>query len=263
MRREFFETVKGLVSKGLENKRLLSVRAGEIKAKIESGRYSPQVVAELRDELRAIEREIESVDINARHEADLLIEQFKRALAAEVALCGADIDDADAKLLQFDLTEKEYLSLLDKHQSNPTMTQLVLKNAKSRGLDLGVHFTGNDSEIQSADGVRDAVRVALDHYQIPSVYDRLFGDGSAFERAYDVEDRNWKDNPVVAYSSDRLANAVALLSGGNDISEDVQRDVVREFTGQRGALEILRGAAKRGRNFIAADEAANLMEANA
>ena len=259
MRREFFGAVKGLENKGIEDKRLLSVRAGEIRKKIESGRYSPQVVAQLRDELRAIEREIEAVDINARHEADLLVEQFKRDLVAEVDLCGADIDDADAKLLQFDLTEKEYLSLLDKHQSNPTMARLTLKTAKSRGLDLGVHFTGNDSEIRNADGVRDAVRVALAHYQIPSAYDRLFGDGSAFERAYNVEDRNWRETPIVGYTSDRLANAVALLSGGNDISEDVQRDIVKEFSGQRGALEILRGAAKSGRKLAAEDEVITML----
>lgn len=259
MRREFFETIKALVNKGIEDKRLLSVRAGEIKTKIESGRYSPQVVAQLRDELRSVEREIESVDINARHEADVLIEQFKRDLAAEVALCGADIDDADARLLQFGLTESEYLSLLDKHQSNPTMAQLILKDAKGRGLDLGVHFTGNDSEIRSADGVSDAVRVALAHYNIPSVYERLFGEKSPFERAYNVEDRNWRETPIVAYSSDRLANAVALLSGGNDISEDVQRDIVKEFSAQRGALEILRGAAKSGRKLAAEDEAITLL----
>lgn len=261
MRREFFETGKGLVSKGIEDKKLLSVRAGEVRAKIESGRYSPQVVAQLRDELRAIEREIEAVDINARHEADVLIEQFKRDLAAEVALCGADIDDADARLLQFGLTEREYLALLDKHQNNPTMTQLILKDAKSRGLDLGVHFTGNYAEIKAADSVRDAVRVALTHYQNPSVYDRLFGDGSAFERAYNVDDRNWREAPIVGYTSDRLANAVSLLSGGNDISEDVQRDIVKEFSGQRGALEILRGAAKSGRKLAAEDEVITMLGA--
>ena len=254
MRQEFFETVKGLVNKGIEDKRLLSVRAGEIKAKIESGRYSPQVVAELRDELRAIEREIESVDVDARHEADLLIEQFKRGLAAEVALCGADIDDADAKLLQFDLTEKEYLSLLDKHQSNPTMTQLILKDAKTRGLDLGVHFTGNDSEIKGADGVRDSVRVALAHYQIPSVYDRLFGDGSAFERAYNVDDRNWRESPIVAYSSDEVANAVRLLSAIDNLSDSAQVALVREFEGQNGVLSVLESAAKSGRKNAALEE---------
>ena len=254
MRREFFETVKDLVNKRIEDKRLLSIRAGEIKAKIESGRYSPQVVAELRDELRAIEREIESVDINARHEADLLIEQFKRDLAAEVALCGADIDDADAKLLQFDLDEKEYIAMLDKHQTNPTMVQLILKDAKARGVELGVHFTGNDEEIKAADGVSDAVRVALAHYNIPSVYERLFGEKSPFERAYNVEDRNWRETPIVAYSSDRLANAVRLLSAIDNLSDSAQVALVREFEGQNGVLSVLESAAKSGRKNAALKE---------
>lgn len=259
MRREFFETIKALVAKAINEKQILTARADEVEKKINSGRYSPQAVAEMQSELREINRNLEGVGFSALRAADSLIEELKTGLAAEVALNGEDVNDSDMKLLQFDLDEKEMIELLNKHSENPTMTQLILKNAKSRGLDLGVRFLGNDSEIRNAEGAREVVRVAVSHYANPTVFDRLLGDNSELKRLFDVDDRNWKDRPVVDYTSDRLANAVSLLSSGDDLSVDTQRGIIQEFTGQRGALEILRGAANRGRNFIAADEAASLM----
>lgn len=252
-RQEFHSNIMGLTKEAIANKRSIAAEIDGLRNKIESGKYSKEHCAELETKRRALVKQLEDYDIQVLREVDSLIADVKKNLEAETALNGADIH-ADAQLLSFGLNEKELLALLDKHNQNPTMTQLIFKNAKERGIDLPVHFVGNADAIKAAESAHDAVKVSIRHFNNDAVFNQIFCEGNSLQRTFDVDDREWRDKPVIDYSSDRVANAVRLLSAIENLSDSVQVDLVREFEGQAGVLSVLRNAAETGGHYKAVEE---------
>lgn len=56
---------------------------------------------------------------------------------------------------------------------------------------------------------------------------------------------------TLAYSDERIANAVKLLSDNRCLNPDIQKDIISEFENRPAVLSILRNAAVRGHNFDA------------
>ena len=261
-RKEFYKAVLDEVQGGIA---VLNDRASEIAAlrkKIESGKYSQKGIDEFREKIHAYEKEMENEPYDRLRKVNALIDQRKAVLEDEVALRGSDITE-DAKLLNFNLSERELADLLKRNGDNPTMVQLILKNAADRKIDLGIVFVGHKPEIDSLFGVTEAAKVAFQHYMIESVFDRLFGEGSTFEQQYNIAEQTKQEPAKIAYSDDRIANAVRLLKDSHTLSPGVQQDIVREFANQPGVLSILKDAAKQGRQYEAATLADNLLTGKA
>ena len=253
MRREFYKAVLDLAKEAIAKKRLIAAEIDELRNKIDSGKYSKEHCAELETKRRALMKQLEDMDTQVLREVDGLVADVKKNLEAETALNGADIH-TDAQLLSFGLNEKELLALLDKHAANPTMVQLVLKSAKERGIDLPVHFVGNADAIKTAESAHDAVKVSIKWFQQDDVFNRIFCEGNSLQRTFDTDDRVWKAKPVIGYSSDKVANAVRLLSDRSNLGDTVQADIIREFADQPGILSILRNAAEKGGKSAAVEE---------
>lgn len=254
MRREFYKAVVDLTKETTAKKRTIATEIDKLKSEIGSGKYNPEYIAELETKRRVLMKQLEDIDTQVLREVDGLIADVKKNLEAETALNGADIH-ADAQLLSFGLNEKELLALLDKHAANPTMTQLILKSAKERGIDLPVHFVGNDDAIKAAESARDAVKVSIKWFQQDDVFNRIFCEGNSLQRAFDTDDRVWRDTPVIALSSDAVRNAADLLSNPSaNLSDSTQIGIVKEFADQPGVLSILRTAAKKGLHSSAVEE---------
>jgi len=261
-RKEFYKAILDEVQGGIA---VLNDRASEIasrKQKIESGKYSQDYIRKLRDEIDQFESEMKVESNDRMRKINAIIEKMKVSLDEEFALRGADIND-DAKLLNFNLSAKELFDLLKRNEDNPTMYQLILKNAADRNINLGIQFVGNTREINSMYAVADAAEVTLKHYMVGNVFARLFGEGSTFERQYNIADQTKQEPVKIAYSDDRIANAVRLLKDSHTLSPVVQQDIVREFANQPGVLSILKDAAEQGRQHEAATLADNLLTGKA
>ena len=258
-RRDFYKAIYDEVQTGIA---ILNDRANEIavrEQKIASGKYSVAFVAKLREEIHGFEEEMKRVPDEYIRKINTLIDQRKAILEDEVALRGSDIND-DARLLDFNLGARELVALLKRNADNPTMTQLILKNAADRNIALGVWFVGNKAEIDSLDGISYAAKVAMNHYKTERVFNQLFGEGSPIEQQYNIDDQEKQEKPAkIAYSDDRIANAVRLLKESHTLSTVVQEDIIREFSNQQGVLSILKDAAEQGRQYEAVALAEKLL----
>lgn len=253
MRREFYKAVMELLKDAALKKRETARQIEAVTKKIDSGDYSEKRIAELQRERAALTKSLRDIDYFALKELNELIEDVKRGLNAEVALNGSDVTD-DTKLLAFNLTEREVVGLLEKNLKNPTMTQLILKYANERGLKLGLTYAGNKKELNALNGLPAVVETALRQYKNLSFIDRVFDENNSFKALFDIEDRKWRDTPVVTYSSDAVGNAIRMLTTDSKLSETAQRELVREFSDHVGVMEMLRDVARSNKKGAAVDE---------
>ena len=258
MRREFYNASMAIWRDALNKKRAAAQHIDTLKTKIDSGNYSEKRIAELRDELHTAEQQFELIDREAMQTLGDLLTDIRGELAAEMALNGADIT-ADAQLLPFNLSEQELVTLLRKNEKNPTMVQLILKHAKERGLDLGIHFIGNTEELAALEDLEYAIQTGLKWFRNDNFFDRVFHENKSFKQLFDVDDLSWKERPVIQISDDRVRNAISLLEK-DDMSIDAQIAIIHDFEGQPGALSVLREAADKNARYAAVDEIDRMLE---
>ena len=258
MRKEFYKDIFTLARKAVNDKNELMAKVKEIEKQINSSNYSISYKKSLEEQKTTLKRQIEDFEFSTLREVEKRINDFIAEVGKETELNGADIT-VDAKLLDFDLSESELVRLIEKHQSNPTMVQLILKNAKSRGINLGIRFVGNQVIVDLAKQVKNAVRVALNHSYNERIFEQFFGEGSVLEKNFSVDPKRGIEEPVIGYSDDRVRNAVALLEGKTELSEHTQRSLVKEFSGSPGVVSVLMSAARRGGKIHAEDEAIEML----
>lgn len=253
-RREFFGLVVAEIMTVKEKKASINEKIAKAQEIVDNPRvYSKDYIKVATADIYALRRTLDEVDQEHARNVHDLCEKMRAKLKAELELHGEDIHVEDAKLLGFDLSEQEFVTLLNRHDGNPTMQQLILKAAKKQGVDLGLRFVGNEAELQELAGIEHAASVAMRHSQNEGVFNTLFGSDSVTCKKWSTDDRqrpNTKE--AIGYTDDRVANAVRLLSGPDDISESTQKDIVKEFSDRPGILAILKNAAQRGRKYEAA-----------
>jgi len=258
MRKEFYKDIFTLARKAVNDKNELMAKVKEIEKQINSSDYSVSYKKGLEEQKTTLKIQIEDFEFSTLREVEKRINDFIAEVGKETELNGADVTE-DIKLLDFDLSAPELVRLIEKHQSNPTMVQLILKNAKSRGINLGIHFVGNQAIVDLAKQVKNAVRVALNHSYNERMFEQFFGEGSVLEQNFNVDDpKRGVNDSVIGYSDDRVRNAVALLEGKTELSEYTQRDIIKEFSGSPGVVSVLMSAARRGGRTYAEDEAAKV-----
>lgn len=254
-RHEFYKAVVEGTLESMVTLRAYNKQIADLKSRIESGKYTQQYINEMKDQIRTLERKAENERYDRVAKVEKLVGELTRSLEDEVALRGSDITD-DAKLLNFPLNERELSALLTRNKGNPTMEQLILKNATERGIDLGVHFIGNRYEIQAVQDTAFVVKTVLKYPERERVFDECLGSGSAFEQNFNV--LTAPKAPSISYSDDRVANMVRLLSD-NRISPEVQKNMVREFADRPAILPLLKDAAEKGGNLDAVEMATDLL----
>lgn len=259
-RREFYHAVKNEVQAGRVVMNERKQRIQTLEGKVRSGKYTQEYINELEAQIRVLKKEIEDEAHVRQKNVSSLIREMEQTLKEEVSLRGEDIT-ADARLLEYTLKEEEVVTLLERHSSNPTMTQLILKYAKDHGMDLKIQFVGNKSFFDQFDEIFNMVQVALRHYDVDNVYNRLFEAPNKALDTFNTDDRKWKDEPVIEYSDNRLSNAVRMLSGDAELSPIVQEGIIQEFAGHTGALTILKNVAEKAKRSQATSKAAELLGA--
>lgn len=247
-RRDFYKCTIKIIKDCCESLQRYDNEITAIQEKIKSGRYSKNAISEFTEMINSIRQQ---TDVSISESLSTLREHIKDMrvyLDDEMSLRGSDITP-DADLLKFNLSAKEMVAIMNRHENNPTMVQLILKNAEERGIDLGVQFVGNAREMNILDGIEYAAKVIFNNRYQSDVFDTLLGDGTDFESMFNVAD----PLPAItlAYSDERIANAVKLLSDNRCLSPDIQKDIVSEFENRPTVLSILRNAAVRGHNFDA------------
>lgn len=252
--REFLGLVIAEIMAAKEKKDVINDKIAKAKEIVDNPRvYSKDFIRDAEADIYSLRRTLDEVDEEHVRNVHGLCEKMREKLNEEMQLHGEDIHAEDAKLLGFDLNEQEFVTLLNRHDGNPTMQQLILKAAKKQGVDLGLRFVGNEAKLHELAGIEQAAAVAMRHSGNENVFSRLFGPESQICKNWNTDDRqrpNTKE--AIGFSDDRVANAVRLLSGPDHITESVQRDIIKEFSERPGILAILKNAALRGNKYGAA-----------
>ncbi len=250
-RRDFYTGTIDIIKGGIESLQRIDREIAQIRADILSGRYSQDAINEMTEKISILERKIEDKIAESLATLDKHIDIMRASLSDEMALRGSDIT-ADAELLKYNLSEKELISIMDRYKNNPTMTQLIIKNAEERGIDLGVRFAGNEEQISILNSIGYAANVVLKNRSQSEVFDELFGEGTELSEMFNTVE----PPPAVtlAYTDERIANAVRVLSDNRCLNTDIQTDIIKDFENHPAVLSILRNAAVKGHNFDAVDK---------
>lgn len=248
-RRECFGLIVNEIKKAERESKDISVEIDKQREIIDNPRkYAREFIEQARSEMHALSRALDDVSYNHMKNVRNITDQMRTTLNAEMELHGADIDEGDAKLLNYKLTEQEYIELLNRHSSNVTMEKLILKSAEEHGVKLPLVFVGNDEDFRQLSELEYAAGVAMKHATNESVFAQLFGPNSAAYRLWNVDDRERPaKKETIKISDDAVINAARILSDSRDLSDSVQSDVIREFADHPGALAVLKDAAQRGR----------------
>lgn len=254
MRKKFYEDVVSIVAAGRHSLQANEEKIAELTAQHDDRRYSTEYRRELTrqiDSLRRIQHDTRDSAVDAvKHRCAV----FKSELEGEYDL-DANRITADVKLLDFPLSARDLASLALKNRTNTTMLQLILRHAESRGLDLGMRFVGNEDEIAQLPEVAHAAEVAMRHAGNDDVFNRLFGEGSAISRAFNVDAPPANSDPI-ALTDERVANAARLIREHPTMEMSSIERLVGEFKGQPAALTLLRDVAMdaiNGRAMTAID----------
>lgn len=156
---------------------------------ISSGTFSEDHVrAVLRPKSAEIRKQIERAQEDARKSAQAIVNKFAKELRDADCLDPKELTD-DVRLLELGATlrKQDILAILERNADNRTMTQLALRAAEDRGIDLdGLRYTTNESRARHAEALRYVVDVALRWSTEPQkkIFDKLFGEGSEVHKVY-------------------------------------------------------------------------------
>lgn len=187
--KQFYVTLTTDLKEGLDKVAALASDLKKVDADISSGTFSEDHVrAVLRPKRAEITKEIDRAQDDARKEAQATINKFAKELRDADALNPAELTD-DVRLLELGTTlrKKDILAILERNADNRTMTQLALRAAEDRGIDLdGLRYTTNESRARHAEALRHVVDVALRWSTEPqrNIFGKLFGEGSEVHRVY-------------------------------------------------------------------------------
>ena len=256
-RKQFYTEFVAEFRNAMAALRALATEKQKLQAKIDSRKYAQEYVAELRQKVRDLERKIEDEKISRTQNLNNLVSQMEESLNEEVELRGGSTTD-DLKLLSYNLKPNEYVYLLNRYESNPTMFQLILRDAKEKGIQLPIYFDANRAE---HDCLRTLVHSTMYPFRHPfdeHKYLDLYMEGSHFAEVFNVDDKYESAPPMIEYSNEKVANAINLLSNRHSLPDSAQRDIVREFKGNPGILAILESVARRNFNHAAKEMAIEL-----
>lgn len=186
--REFYVTLTSDLKEGLDKVAALASDLKKVDADISSGTFSEDHVrAVLRPKSAEIKKQIERAQEDARKTAQATINKFAKELRDADALDPKELTD-DVRLLELGtLRKQDILAIIERNADNRTMTQLALRVAEDRGIDLdGLRYTTNESRARHAEALRYVVDVALRWSTQPEkrIFDKLFGEGTEVHRVY-------------------------------------------------------------------------------
>lgn len=254
-RRSFYKDVIAVLKDGCKVLQEIETKKTQLRNKIDSKQFSQIAINSMREEIDSLKKQSTVETEKHLKKLNKLIQEMRVSLDEEMELRGSDITE-DAELLKFNLSADELISIINRHRDNPTMIQLCLKNAKDRGIRLGIYFTGNEEEMAVLNSMENSASVVLKYPDKESILDELFGEGSVVATTFDSDDLN--RSASLAYSDERVANAARLLKD-NLLSPATQQNIINEFKDYPGILPILRNAAIEGGNSEAGDLASRLI----
>ena len=118
----------------------------------------------------------EKTEIKEKAQADIknLCDVEIEALRAADDLNPAQVNEDELKLLNAGvrLTKRDIDAMLKRNEGNHTMTQIILRHCKERGIDAGFDYVGNDDQIESVKMIPTLSEMAL----------RWTSDDTAFEK---------------------------------------------------------------------------------
>lgn len=266
MRKEFYNKVTNRVRAA---RAAMNAHAAEIREKedrIRSDKYSPEYKGKLRQEITALERQIQEEQYTCTRDIEKMLPQMKESLEAELEWRAEDMVK-DLDLLKFNPPAEELVKLVQRHNTNPTAVKIILNHAKERGLTLPLKFSANIEEYEMLDaltGRYSPAAVATRQYYSTKAFEELLGEDSTFAQVFNTEDRSfsYRDRPsVISISDDRVANAIRLMTESNTgLSVYAQESLINDFKDSPAALEILKDTARKTLNFVAEALAAELLD---
>ena len=178
-KKEFYDGVVDEVQATRDRIRDARAQIRKLEEKNKSGSYSFQKIAENKEEIRSLERDIESMRSSGKTKIETLCNEYAAELQAEDALKGSEMTP-DANLLTsgLSLTKDDLSSMLDRNQGNRTMLQLVLRYAKDHEIDMGLSYVGNGEAIETLKAIPYTADVVMKWSEQNEVFDRLMGEGS-------------------------------------------------------------------------------------
>lgn len=181
---EFYKKLTGAMSDAIEEMAERGKELAELKKKAQdTKKYKPEYISSLRQRISALERE------NGRYEEEVndsikkLCGGFADELRQADALNPADLTD-DAKLLNsgFKFKRSELEKMFDRYDGNKTMQRLIIDAADKNGIsNFGrVVLPSESGELaKTVESMAEGARVAIRHYDHPSVRERIFTDDTA------------------------------------------------------------------------------------
>lgn len=187
--KQFYVTLTTDLKEGLDKVAALASDLKKVDGDISSGTFSEDHVrVVLRPKSAEIKKEIERAQEDARMAAHATIDKFAKELRDADALNPAELTE-DVRLLapEIPLRKKDLLAMLERNSDNRTMTQLALRAAEDRGIDLdGIRYTSNESRARHAEALKYVVGVVLRWSDQPEkrMFDKLFGETSEVHNVY-------------------------------------------------------------------------------
>lgn len=187
--RDFYFALTTDLKERLDKIAALSSDLEKVDADITSGTFSDGHIRDvLRPKSAELKKQIEQAQEEARKASWAIIDKYAKELRDDDCLDPAELTD-DVRLLapEIPLRKKDLLAMLERNADNRTMTQIVLRAAEEREIDLdGLRYTNNESQARHAEALQYVVDVALRWSTDPGkkIFDKLFGEGSEVHRVY-------------------------------------------------------------------------------
>lgn len=160
----------------------------ELEKDVKSGKYTAQHIREtLRPQIDEKKMRIEIIQENAKAAAEKALAVYAEECRAADVLNPADLHDGDIRLLNcgVELTQRDLSDMLRRNDGNSTMEQLILRYAKTRGINLGKQYVGAESELHSLEPyVLNGIMTVSKFPENEAVYSQIFGEESGFYEAY-------------------------------------------------------------------------------
>lgn len=187
-KKEFFSAVQGAVGSSIEKKKELTALIHALEAKRKNTKYSDKYKREkIEPELRRLKTLFAEADGECEKSVAALCDEYRKQLIDEDTArpeeLTSDINLLNASALRLNRHDLE--AMLSRNSENRTMTRAILQYAERNKIDLdGLKYVGNDDNIKLIDSVPYSCQVAVKHYGVDNVYDRLIGEGSELQQLF-------------------------------------------------------------------------------
>lgn len=180
-KKEYFENVDRLLRDTIANMNFNKAELDAVNQEMTSGKYSHKTIQEKLHPKRA---EHERYLVEAKENAINKIKEWSEELCAEITesnrLKGEEMTE-DAKLLNVGvrLSDIELEAMFDRNSGNPTMEKLICEYARQNEIRIArVPTFKGKIEYDTAKGMPITCHYILKNYNMPSMYQEFFGEGS-------------------------------------------------------------------------------------